>query len=188
MPFVETNSSCSLPYTAQLMMGCYLEVWESSFQTLSLSEKTAGGCRYNENKCTLRTGWVTQVQKSTAWRASQKVWQETAKSKLNQDTQTASFYSLLAVLRSWQGKQHQLCFPSPVQGGHSFKMLHLLGERGCRTALAGRAGWKGKEKQQWCCCRGGSLKSTDKWHQQLEQSWSAAQIDGDGCSGCSCKP
>lgn len=56
----------------------------------------------------------------------QTVSQETAKSKLTQDTQTASFYSLLAVLRSCQGKQHLLRFSYPVQGGTALRCFLSL--------------------------------------------------------------
>lgn len=107
VPFVKTNSSCSLPYTVQLVMGCYLKVWERSFQIPSLSEKTAGGGTNNENKCTRRAGWVTPVQKSTAWCALKCIAGNCVKSKLTQDTEIASVYLFLAVLGSWWGKQYQ---------------------------------------------------------------------------------
>lgn len=187
MPFVKTNSSCSLPYTAQLMMSCYLKVWESSSQILSLWEKTAGGCRNNENKCTLRTGWVTPVQKSTVWCAPNGI-AGNCKVKAEPGHPNSFLLFITCCAQVLSGQTASVTLFLPCAGWHSFKMLPLLGERGCGIALAGGADWRGKEKQQWCSCSGGSLQSIDKWHQQLEQSWSAAQMDGDGCSGYSCKP
>ena len=183
VPFVKTNSSRSLPYAAQLMVDCYLKVWESSFQIPSLSEKNSRGGTNNENKCTRRTGQVTSVQKSTAWCAPKCIAGNSVKSKLTQDTERASVLLLLAVLGSWRGKQYQLCFSSPMRGVTVLKYFLSLEKETAKLH------WKvwlvvgGSSSSSWWWPCWGRLRGTDKSHRQREQCWcakcrSAAEVVG----------